>query len=124
PMLPPRHGTTANPLPWTWYLLRQHPQIQARVQEEVRGVLGDRPPTAADITQLTFCEHVIREAMRLYPPAYVVGRRPKEDITIGGHFIPAGTNVLMSQWIVLRDPRWLDDPLDIRPEYLAANSLV
>jgi cytochrome P450 len=110
------HETTANALAWTWYLLGQHPQIQQRVQDEARQVLGGREPAAADIAKLTFCEQVIRESMRLYPPAYVVGRRPVEDVTIGGHFLPAGTNVLMSQWIVHRDPRWFTDPLRFDPD--------
>ena len=110
------HETTANTLSWTWYLLGQHPDLQRRVRDEVRSVLGGRIPTAADVPHLVFCEHVIRETMRLYPPAYVVGRRPLEDITIGGHFIPAGTNVLMSQWIVHRDERWYDRPAEFDPD--------
>jgi cytochrome P450 len=110
------HETTAVSLSWTWLLLGQHPDIQERVAAEALAVLGNREPTAADVPKLLFCEHVIRESMRLYPPAYVVGRRPIEDITIGGHFIPAGTNVLMSQWIVHRDPRWYDDPLRFHPD--------
>jgi cytochrome P450 len=110
------HETTANTLAWTWYLLGQHPQIQQQVQDEVRRVLGSREPTAADLPQLVLCEQVIRESMRLFPPAYVIGRRPLEDITIGGHFIAAKTNVLMSQWIVHRDERWYDDPLRFHPQ--------
>ena len=110
------HETTANALGWTCYLLGMHPEIQARVREEVRGVLGDQPPTAADLPKLALCERVIRESMRLFPPAYVIGRRPLEDITIGGHFIAAKTNVLMSQWIVHRDERWYDDPLRFHPD--------
>jgi cytochrome P450 len=110
------HETTANALSWTLYLLGQHPEIQERLQSEARAVLGGRQPTVADIPQLTLCEQVIREAMRLYPPAYVVGRRPTEEVTIGRHFIAAGTNVLMSQWIVHRDPRWFSDPLRFDPD--------
>jgi cytochrome P450 len=110
------HETTANALAWTWYLLGRHPAVQRRVQEEAGRVLGGGQATAEDISRLTFCEQVIRESMRLYPPAYVVGRRPVEDVTIGRHFIPAGTNVLMSQWIVHRDPRWFDSPLDFDPD--------
>jgi cytochrome P450 len=110
------HETTANALAWTWYLLGKHPDIQQRVQAEAREVFGGRPPTAADVPKLTFCETVIRESMRLYPPAYLVGRRAIDDITIGDHFIPAGTNVLMSQWIVHRDARWFDDPLTFNPD--------
>jgi cytochrome P450 len=110
------HETTANALTWTWLLLGQHPEIQARVREEVRSRLEGRQPAVTDVSKLTFCENVIREAMRLYPPAYVVGRRPMEDMTIGGHFIPAGTNVLMSQWIVHHDERWFDNPLQFDPD--------
>jgi len=110
------HETTAVALCWTWLLLAQHPEIQERVAAEATAVLGDHEPTAADVSKLVFCEQVIRESMRLYPPAYVVGRRPIEDLSIGGHFIPAGTNVLMSQWIVHRDPRWYDDPLRFHPD--------
>src|SRR5262245_6338236 len=110
------HETTANALAWTWSLLGKHPKIQRRVCDEAQSVLGGRQPTAADVPKLTFCEMVIRESMRLYPPAYVVGRRPMEDVTIGEHFIPANTNVLMSQWIVQRDPRWFVDPLRFDPD--------
>lgn len=110
------HDTTAGALAWTWYLLGKHPDIQRRVHDEVHEVLGSRTPEAADVPRLIYCERVLREAMRLYPSAYVIGRRPVEDITIGGHFIPAGTNVLMSQWIVHRDERWFDDPLRFDPD--------
>lgn len=110
------HETTANTLAWTWLLLGQNPQVQRRVHREVREVLGGRPPTAADVPRLSLCERVIKEAMRLYPPAYIVGRRPVENITIGGNFVRAGTNVLMSQWIVHRDGRWHDGPLVFDPD--------
>jgi len=102
------HETTANALAWTWQLLGQHPEVQEQARGEVRSVLGGRPPTAADIPRLPLVEAILKESMRLFPPAYVVGRRPIEDITIGGHFIPAGMNVLMCPWIVHRDERWFD----------------
>jgi cytochrome P450 len=117
------HETTANALAWTWYLLGMHPLVQAKVRAEVRDTLGDRPPGVPDIPRLVYCEQVIREAMRLYPPAYVIGRRPIDDITIGGHFIPQGTNVLMSQWVVHRDPRWFDRPLEFQPDRWTAEFL-
>lgn len=110
------HETTANALTWTWHLLSQHPQVQAEVRREACQVLGEADPTPADLAHLKYTECVVREALRLYPPAYVIGRRPLADLTIGRHFIPAGTNVLMSQWIVHRDPRWFDDPLQFRPQ--------
>ncbi len=110
------HETTANALSWTWYLLGQHPEQQQRVRNEVDDVLHGRPPTPADMPRLAHCERIIREAMRLYPPAYVIGRRCEEDCTIGSHFIPAMTNVLMSQWVVHRDERWFENPHEFRPD--------
>lgn len=110
------HETTANALSWTWYLLGRHPAEQARVREEVDRVLVGKLPTPGDAQKLFHCERVIKEAMRLYPPAYVIGRRCEEDCTIGGHFVPAMTNVLMSQWIVHRDPRWYSQPNEFQPD--------
>ena len=110
------HETTANALTWTWYLLGQHPEQQEQVRSEVDRVLGGRLPTPADLPQLPVCERVVREAMRLYPPAYVIGRRSEEDCEIGEHFIPAMTNVLMSQWVVHRDERWFARPNDFLPD--------
>jgi cytochrome P450 len=110
------HETTAVSLTWTWLLLGQHPDLQERVSAEAQSVLANGQSSATDVSKFIFCEQVIRESMRLYPPAYVIGRRPLEDITIGDHFIPAGTNVLMSQWIVQRDPRWYDEPLRFHPD--------
>jgi cytochrome P450 len=110
------HETTANSLAWTWLLLGQHPPIQDRVREEAQRVFGGRTPTAADVPRLELCERVVRESLRLYPPAYVIGRRPLEDTTIGGRLVRANTNVLMSQWVVHRDPRWFAAPLTFDPD--------
>ncbi|MGI8977983.1 MAG: cytochrome P450 [Pirellulaceae bacterium] len=110
------HDTTANALAWTWWLLGQHPDVQQRLFAEVDGVLSGRDPTAADVPRLPLCENVLRESMRLYPPAYVVGRRAMEDCTIGEYFIRKGTNVLMSSWVVHRDGRWYDRPDDFLPD--------
>lgn len=111
------HETTANALTWTWHLLSQHPQVQEAVRREACQVLGDEDPPPADrLPRLTYTQRVVQEALRLYPPAYVIGRRSRADLTIGRHFIPAGTNVLMSQWIVHRDPRWFAEPLRFDPD--------
>ncbi|WP_425614692.1 cytochrome P450 [Anatilimnocola sp. NA78] len=110
------HETTANALSWTWYLLGQHPDEQRRVRQEVDDVLEGREATPADMPRLVHCERVIKEAMRLYPPAYVIGRRCEQDCMIGEHFIPAMTNVLMSQWVVQRDQRWFDHPAEFAPD--------
>jgi cytochrome P450 len=109
------HETTANALTWTLFLLGQHPDIQRDLHDEAASVIGGRPPTAADALKLPLCERIVREGMRLYPPAYVVGRRPIEDIEIAGRAIPRGTNVLMSQWVVQRDERWHPRPGDFDP---------
>lgn len=110
------HDTTANALAWTWWLLGQHPEVQQRLREEVDSVLSGRDPTAADVPRLPLCENILRESMRLYPPAYVVGRRAMEDCTIGKYFIRKGTNVLMSSWVVHRDSRWYDQPDEFLPD--------
>ncbi len=110
------HETTAGAMAWTFYLLAQHPEIEARLQEELVSVFGGRPATAADVSRLAYTEHVVTESMRLYPPVYAVGRRAQHDCTIGGHQVPEGTTFLMSQWVLHHDARYFDDPLEFRPE--------
>jgi cytochrome P450 len=79
-------------------------------------VLGDRPPTAADVPSLRYTEWVVREAMRLYPPAWGIAREALADCEIGGYHVPKGTQLFMIQWLVHRDARWFDDPEMFRPE--------
>ena len=110
------HETTANVLSWTWYLLAHHAEIEARLHTEIDQVLAGRAPTAADAPRLTYTERVVLEAMRLYPPAFVIGREALADFTLGGYRLPAGTTLLMSQWVVHRDARWHDEPLRFNPD--------
>ncbi|HWK89527.1 MAG TPA: cytochrome P450 [Longimicrobium sp.] len=110
------HETTANALAWTWHLLALHPQAEARLHAEVDAALGARPAAADDYARLPYTRGVLAEAMRLYPPAWVVGREPLEDYEAGGTRIRAGTIVLMSQYVIHRDPRWWDAPAEFRPE--------
>lgn len=110
------HDTTANALSWTWYLLAQHPAVEAQLAAELRAVLENRPPSVADLPRLPYTEMVLKESMRLYPPAWGFGRRPIHDFELGGYRIPAGTNVFLSQWITQRDPRWFPDPERFDPE--------
>ncbi len=110
------HETTAGAMAWTFCLLAQHPEIEARLQAELETVLGGRLPTAIDVSLLTYAEHVIMESMRVYPPVYSVGRRAQRTCEIGGYTLPEGTTVLMSQWVMHHDPRYFDDPLEFRPE--------
>lgn len=110
------HETTAVWLTWTWYLLSQHPEVEARLHAELDFVLGGRLPEPADLPHLPLAERVLREALRLYPPVWLVGRRALVDVEIAGRRLPAGTVVLASQWIVHRDPRWWRDPLRFDPD--------
>ena len=110
------HETTANALAWTWSLLIRHPQMFARLFDEVDAVLVGRPPTAADVARLTFIEHVFLESMRLYPPAYVIGREVQADYQIGGFTVPAGASLMMSQWVMHRDPRFFERPEEFDPD--------
>ena len=110
------HETTANALSWTWYLLAQHPEVEAKLAAELGRVLGDRPPRAADLPQLVYAERVILESMRLYPPVYGFGRRALRDCVIGGYDVPANTTVFMSQWVTHHDPRFFDRPDEFKPD--------
>jgi cytochrome P450 len=110
------HETTALALAWSWYLLAQHPEAEEKLAAEARQVLGDRDPTVEDAPRLKYAEMVALEAMRLYPPAYVVGREALVDCAVGGFHVPRGTTLLMSQWVVQRDPRFFPDPERFRPE--------
>jgi cytochrome P450 len=110
------HETTAVALSWTWYLLARHPEVEARLAEELKTVLGERPPAVADLPGLRYTEMVVTEAMRLYPPAYAMGRMSTVPTEIGGHRLPAGVVVIVPTIAVHRDPRWFEDPEAFRPE--------
>jgi len=109
------HETTANALSWTWYLLSQHPDIEARFHREIDS-LGDRFPQPDDLANLPYTRMILAESMRLYPPAWAVGRRAINDFEAGGYRIPARSMVLMSQYIMHRDPRFHPEPQRFDPE--------
>ena len=110
------HETTANALTWTWLLLARHPAVEARLHAELERVLGGRPPAAEDLPALGFARDVVAEAMRLYTPAWVVGRRAIEPAALGGWTVPKDGVVLTCQWITHRDPRFWREPEVFRPE--------
>jgi cytochrome P450 len=110
------HETTAITLSWTFFLLARHPQVQERLGREVLAAPGARPFRAADLPRLPYAEAVIKEALRLYPPAYVIGREALQDCVVGDYAIPAGATIYVSPWVLHRDGRWFDEPERFRPE--------
>jgi cytochrome P450 len=110
------HETTANALTWAWYLLSQNPAVEAKLQAEVDAVLGHRLPTVEDLPQLSYTEKVLTESMRLYPPAWVIGRETVGDYMLDGVRLPAHSMILMSQYVVHRDPRYFSEPDQFEPE--------
>jgi cytochrome P450 len=110
------HETTANALTWTWYLLSQHPHIAARMHAEIDRALVGRAPGFDDIPALKYVEQVFAEAMRLYPPAWGIGRQTKQAFTLGGYEIAAGSIMLMSPYAMHRDPRFYPEPDRFDPD--------
>jgi cytochrome P450 len=110
------HETTAVSLSWTWYLLAQHPEMRERLWAELDRVLGGRSPTVEDLPNMVFTDAVAKEAMRLYPPVWALVRSPIKDCEIGGYVVPADSTILMSQWVMHRDPRFYSEPEQFRPE--------
>ncbi len=110
------YETVAIALTWTWYLLSEHADVQERLFAEIKDVVGDRLPTFGDVPKLRYAEMVLSESMRLYPPAWAMGRLALEDFELGPYRLPAGTTVLMSQYVTHRDARFFPDPLRFDPE--------
>ena len=110
------YETVANALSWTWYLLSQNPECERRFHDEIDRELQGRQPTFDDIPRLRYVEMVLAESMRLYPPAWAMGRDARNDFQLGDFFLPAKTTVLMSQFITHRDARFFPNPLRFDPE--------
>jgi cytochrome P450 len=109
------HETTANGLSWMWALLSQHPVARDRLVEEVDAVLGGRIPTADDLPALEWTAACFQEAMRLYPPVWMVQRRATVDTQLAGFHIPAGTVASISPWLIHRDARFWPNPAAFDP---------
>jgi cytochrome P450 len=110
------YETVANALAWTWLLLGQNPEAQGRLDAELDAVLGDRLPSMEDLPRLSYTTMVLSESMRLYPPAWAMGREVLEDVSIGPYRFQKGTSVFFSQYLVQRDPRWFPEPERFIPE--------
>jgi cytochrome P450 len=110
------HETTANALSWIWYLLAQHPDVEEKLHLELDKKLGGRMPAFEDIPILTYAEMVVAESIRLYPPAWAIGRRCVVEQRIGNYTVPVDAIVLLSPYVTHRDPRFFRDPLRFDPE--------
>jgi cytochrome P450 len=110
------HETTALALSWSWYLLATNPDSERKFHDELDQVLAGRIPEVSDLPKLTYTEMIAKEAMRLYPPAYAIGREAIEDCELGGFRVPRGTQLFAFQWTTHRDPRFFADPDKFEPE--------
>ena len=110
------HETTATALAWTWYLLCQHPEIYEKVQQEVDNTLQGRTPSYADLAHLPYCLQVFKEAMRLYPPAYVFSRLALRNMEVDGYMIPKGFTVMFAPYTLHRRTDYFPDPERFDPE--------
>jgi len=113
------HETTSQALSWTWYLLSQHPAVEAKLYEELTAVLRGRTPRYEDLANLRYTRMVIEESMRLYPPAHTMARQPIAADEVLGHRIPAGSEVLIVPWLLHRKPSLWDNPDRFDPERFA-----
>ncbi|MGH9964584.1 MAG: cytochrome P450, partial [Nitrososphaeraceae archaeon] len=115
------HETTSNALTWTYYLLSQNPQIERRVFEEIDSVLGGnsgafKQPSIADLPKLNYVEKVFREAMRLYPPVWTMGRFVQNDYALGGYMLPRGSSLMFSQYVMHHSSKYYDNPKIFDPD--------
>jgi cytochrome P450 len=113
------HETTASTLSWTWYQMHRHPEIAERLHAEAVDVLGNRDPEYADLHRLTYTTMVIQEAMRLYPPVWILPRRAIAPDVIDGYPVPAGADVLICPYTLHRHPDFWSDPETFNPERFA-----
>jgi len=109
------YETTASALTWAFYLLSQNPDVVALLRLELGASLGERPPAYADLPSLPYTRQVFEESLRLYPPAWVLGRVAQEDDRLGEYTVPAGTILAISPYTVHRRPASWDDPERFHP---------
>ena len=110
------HETTALNLSWTWLLLSRNPEVEQKLARELAEVLGERPATFADVPNLKYTGQVIAESLRMYPPAWSMGREARVDLEIGGYRVPRGGQIWFCPWAIQRDSRWFASPDAFRPE--------
>ncbi|MGZ5212945.1 MAG: cytochrome P450 [Actinomycetota bacterium] len=110
------HETTSNALTWTWYLLSQHADVESALHAELNAVLSGRAPTVADVASLPVTRAILSESMRLYPPAWAMGRRALADHSLDRYVLPRGSVIVVSPWLLHHDERWWPEPGTFRLE--------
>ena len=118
------HETTANALTWTFYLLSQYPDVEKKLLSEINSVLvsnvgnngESKIPSSEDIPKLQYTEKVLRESMRIYPPVWTMGRHVENDYSVGDYTVPAGSSILMSQYVMHHDSKYYDNPEKFNPD--------
>jgi enediyne biosynthesis protein E7 len=113
------HETTASALNWVWYLLSQHPEVAARLQAEIDAAAEVRAPSLAQMEALAYTQQVVNEALRLYPPGWLLSRRTLEADVLGGYGVPANSNVLLPLYLLHRHPDFWIEPERFWPERFA-----
>jgi cytochrome P450 len=113
------HETTASGLNWTWYLLSQHPQADERLHAEVRAAPQMTAPSLAQMETLSYTQQIVNEALRLYPPGWLLSRRAIGADVLAGYPIAPGTDLLLSPYLLHRHPRYWSEPDAFRPERFA-----
>jgi len=108
--------TTASALTWAWYLLAQHPEAEGKLHAELDAVLGGRLPTADDLKDLPYTQMVFAEAIRLYPPVWLIPRWTLAEYEVGGYLIPADAAILISPYVIQHDPRYFPEPFRFDPQ--------
>jgi cytochrome P450 len=115
------HDTVAAALTWTWYAIARHPDVEARLIQEVETVLGEAPPTVDDVSRLLYTGMVVKESLRLYPPVWgLTTRQAVSDLELGGYEIPKGSWISVVPYVTHRDPRFFANPDQFDPERFAA----
>lgn len=116
------HETTALTLTWAWVLLAQHPEVEARLHEELAQVLDGRDPTVADLPNLPITEQIVKEVLRLYPPAWILFRQALTPIALGGYHLPKDALLFICPYLLQRDARYFDEPACFLPERFAPDA--
>jgi len=113
------HETTASALNWTWYLISQHPEVEAKLHAELDAVPVERAAPLAQMESLAYTNRVIDEALRLYPPGWILSRRTIGPDILAGYEIPAGASVMLSPYVLHRHPQFWKDPDRFWPDRFA-----